>query len=183
MGAGAGTRRRGESGVLAALAASRHCRATSTGARPQVSLFRLVGVRPVRGEVRHLRGDEVRLLHLAHAWRRRSARTRSGSRARSSRRCCSPPSSATCSPRKASRCSSRKSRGCSPSTAGHRKPDLAQATARLQVVEQEIAHIMDGDQGGHFHGDDEGGTGDRPKPNGRGCCQTVQGRPSGSTRW
>ena len=118
MGAGAGPARRGEPrgrgpARLAALPCQQY------GARPEVSLFGPVGVRRVRGEVRHLRARRsTAAALLAHAGRRRSARTRSGSRARSSRRCCSPPSSATCSPRKASRCSNRKWRGCSPSTAG-----------------------------------------------------------------
>ena len=137
--------------------ASHHCRAHSTGRDPKY-LFSGLLVCGVRGAVRHLRPDAVRLQPGAHVGRQ-SARTRSGSHARSWKPCW-PRSSATCSPRKAWTCSSRKWRGCSRSTDGRgsrtwrRPPRGSRSSSRRSRISWRRSS-------GHFHAEHQGGAGRR----------------------
>ena len=121
---------------------SHHCRANSTGPRSQYLFSGLLVCGQWRGEVRHLRGDEVRLQHVAHAGRlgllehaQGPARAHRDLLLASIQRDLFTEEGLAVFKQEVARLLADHRRT--------RKPDLAQATARLQVVEQEIAYIME----------------------------------------
>ena len=63
-----------------------------------------------------------------------------------------------------------------------RKPDLAQATARLQVVEQEIAYIMEAIKQGILTPTTKAAL-ERRRPSGRGYSRRYRAPTSGLSRW